>query len=92
MTQYDDRVEAVRDKLAAEAWGNQVKDIHGFDSDTTSMWYTDREDGKVVDTRFNNGSIRREILDTGEVVWLGEQVHRSSLLDSFYRAMADYRG
>ena len=92
MTQYDDRVEAVRDKLAAEAWGNQVKDIHGFDSNTTTMWYTDREDGKVVDIRFNSGSIRREILDTEEVVWLGEQVHRSSLLEDFYRAMADYRG
>ena len=92
MTQYDDRVEAVRDKLAAEAWGNQVKDIHGFDSNTTTVWYTDREDGKVVDIRFNNGSIRREKLDTEEVVWLGEQVHRSSLLEDFYRAMADYRG
>lgn len=89
MTQYNDRVEAVRDKLAAEAWGNQVKDLHAFNSDTTNMWYTDRKDGKVLDVRYNNGSIRREIIKTGEVVWLGEVVKQHRLLDLFYRATSD---
>ena len=69
MTQYDDRVSAVTDKLAAEAWGNKVKDMHGFDSNTTTVWYTDRQDGRVIDTRFNDGRIKREIIETGEEVF-----------------------
>ena len=91
MTQYDERVDKVRDRLAAEAWGNKVKDMHGFDSNTTTVWYTDRQDGRVIDTRFNDGRIKREI-ETGEVLWLGEQQPRTTLLDSFYRAMADFNG
>jgi len=92
MTQYDERVDKVRDRLAAEAWGNKVKDMHGFDSNTTTVWYTDRQDGRVIDTRFNDGRIKREIIETGEVLWLGEQQPRTTLLDSFYRAMADFNG
>ena len=92
MTQYDERVSKVRDRLAAEAWGNQVKDIHGFDSNSTTMWYTDRQDGRVIDTRFNDGRIKREIIDTGEFIWIGEQQPKATLLDSFYKAMADFRG
>ena len=92
MTQYDDRVSAVRDKLAAEAWGNQIKDIHGFDSNTTTVWYTDRQDGRVVDTRFNDGRIKREVIETGQFLWIGEKQPKETLLDSFYRAMADFGG
>ena len=92
MTQFDERVQKQRDRLAAEAWGNQVKDLHAFDSNTTNVWYTDRKDGSVVDVRYNNGTIRRTITETDEVVWFGKKEKPKSLLHSFFRAMADWRG
>ena len=40
MTQYEDRVEQQRQKLAAEEWANGVKCIHAHS--LSSMWYDDR--------------------------------------------------
>tara|TARA_R100000742_G_C4273742_1_gene93417 strand:- start:297 stop:575 length:279 start_codon:yes stop_codon:yes gene_type:complete len=92
MTQFDERVQKQRDRLAAEAWGNQVKDLHAFDSNTVNVPYTDRKDGSVIDIRFNNGTIKRTISATDEVIWFGKKEKPNSLLHSFFRAMADWRG
>ena len=39
MTEYAEVVAKRRIELEAVEWGNNVKDIHGFDTRTTSMWY-----------------------------------------------------
>lgn len=69
MTQYEDRVEYQRQKLAAEEWANGVKCIHAHS--LSSMWYDNRpqdtDDGKsVVDREFNNGRVERT-LENGQV-------------------------
>ena len=69
MTQYDERVQYQRDKLEAEKWAGQVKTLHAHSLD--SMWYDtrpqDTADGKhVIDTEFNNGTVRRE-MSNGEL-------------------------
>ena len=64
MTQYNERVEYQRNKIAAEEWAKQVKTIHAHSLD--SMWYDtrpqDTENGKtVLDVEFNNGTVRRTL-------------------------------
>ena len=53
MTQYDERVEMVRQRQAAEAWANGVKCLHSHQ--IKSMWYDDRpqdtDDGPVMDVQ-----------------------------------------
>lgn len=89
MTQYDERVEKQRLKIAAEEWGEQVKDLHVFNSDTTSMCYTERKDGRVIDTRFNNGRIRRYIVKTEKYVEIGKLLPRKNIIGEFTRVLAD---
>ena len=58
VTEYAELVAKRRLELEAVEWGNNVKDIHGFDTTTTSMWYETRpNDGRVMDIRYNDGRI-----------------------------------
>jgi len=89
MTQYDDVVEKQRIKAAAEAWGKKVNNIHMFNSDDTNVWYDDRKgDGRVIDTMFNSGLIKREISSTGKTVYIGKRAKGETLIDRFRRYRA----
>ena len=72
MTQYDERVEMVRQRQAAEEWAGGVKCLHSHQ--LKSMWYDDRpqdtDDGSVMDIQFNDGRIKRTIIKSGEVIWM----------------------
>lgn len=91
MTQYDYIMRRKRQELAAEDWGNEVADIHAFNTEQVTMWYDNRlDDGHVLDIRYNNGKIKR-ILSTGRVVWIGEQHSKKSMLERFSNYMEDVR-
>ena len=88
MTEYNDQVEYQTIKLEAETWAKGVKALHAHS--LSSMWYDDRPqdtaDGKcVVDVEHNDGSIRRTLLDTDEVVHMGVQITGDDLYDAFQR-------
>tara|TARA_Y100001973_G_C5194582_1_gene333337 strand:- start:513 stop:788 length:276 start_codon:yes stop_codon:yes gene_type:complete len=90
MTEYADLVAKRRHELAAEEWGNSIKDIHGFDTTTTSMWYETRpEDGRVMDIRFNNGMIERHIASSGTIIQLGKKLTKQELIDAYGRQQAN---
>ena len=92
MTQYDERVELQREKLAAEEWGKRVKDLHAFNSNNTCMWYDDRQcDGRVIDTRFNDGRIQRYIVEEDRYIEIGKKLRKRTIFDMWKRAMADRR-
>jgi len=91
MTQYKDKVEKQQLINAAEAWGNQISDIHAFNTTQVTMWYDNRlDDGHVLDVRYNNGRIKRT-LSTGRQIWIGEPLSKKSLLDKFSNYMEDLR-
>ena len=80
MTQYDETVDRQRRLILAEEWANGVASIHAF----TSMWYDTRgDDGSVLDIQYNNGVVKREIRETGEIVFFGEPVKGDDLLQLF---------
>lgn len=88
MTEYNEQVETQKIKLEAEAWAKGVKSLQAHS--LSSMWYDDRPgdtaDGKsVIDVEHNDGSIRRTLLDTGEVVIMGLQITGEDLYDAFTR-------
>ena len=78
MTQYEDRVEKQKDRLAAEAWGNKGKYMHAYDG--------------VLEIAYNNGLKEFERTATGEKWTEGEKKTKNSLLRAFGRYMADYHG
>ena len=87
MTQFDDRVEKQRLKLEAEEWANGIKCLHAHQ--IKSMWYDNRpqdtDESPVLDIQYNDGRIRRTINNTGEVVWMGEQIKGEELVHAYTR-------
>ncbi len=87
MTQYDDKVEMVKQRRAAEEWANGVKCLHSHQ--IKSMWYDDRpqdtDDGPVTDVQYNDGRIERTILDTGKKVMMGEALTGQELVNEYSR-------
>ena len=86
MTQYDETVENQRLLLEAEEWSKGIRSMHAHSLD--SMWYDtrpqDTADGKtVVDTQYNNGTIKRDILSTGEVFIFGKALTGQDLVDAY---------
>lgn len=88
MTQYDERVQLQRDKLAAEEWAKRPKSLHVHRID--SMWYeTDEskkflENGNVTDIQYNNGLIKRN--QNGKVVHVfGEEITGEELIRAYVR-------
>ena len=86
MTQYDETVNNQRLLLEAEEWAKGIKSIHAHSM--SSMWYDtrpqDTEKGKsVVDTQYNNGVIRRDILSTNEVFMFGKALTGQALVDEY---------
>lgn len=84
MTQYNDKVEQQRIKLAAEKWAKEVKSLHAHS--LNSMYYAEgRDDGSVVDVQYNDGSVRRTISATNEVVILGKSLRGEELINEYVR-------
>tara|TARA_B100001113_G_scaffold286507_1_gene241940 strand:- start:1509 stop:1784 length:276 start_codon:yes stop_codon:yes gene_type:complete len=87
MTQYNDRVEAVRIKQAAEKWAGGVKCLHAHQ--LKSMWYDDRpadtDDSPVMDVQYNDGSVQRTIIKTGEKIIMGTKLQGEALVDEYSR-------
>lgn len=88
MGQYNDLVERQQLLLEAEAWSKQIKSIHTFDSDHTTMAYdypnTTRE-GYVTDTTFNDGRIERLVHKTQKKYFIGEKLTTKELLNTYQR-------
>jgi len=84
MSEYDNAVERQRRILLAEEWSSGVKAVHAHS--LPSMWYDTRKtDGSVLDTEYNNGLIKREIRETGEIVYFGHKLKGEELINSFSR-------
>ena len=84
MTQYDNIVEKQRLMIQAKEWQNGISSLHAHALD--SMAYAEgRIDGSVMDITYNDGLIKREIQDTGEVVYFGKRLTGDELLDDFSR-------
>ena len=86
MSQYNDRVERQRQKIAAEDWAEKVKALHAHS--LSSMYYDtrpeDTEDGKsVLDVEYNSGRIERT-LDSGEkFIFTDYELKGDELLSAF---------
>jgi flavin-dependent dehydrogenase len=84
MSEHNEIVERQRQLLAAEKWARGVKTLHAHS--LTSLWYDDRgNDGSVLDTEYNDGRIQREIRETGETIWFGEELTGDALIDAYGR-------
>lgn len=87
MTQYDERVEMVRQRQAAEEWADGIKCLHSHQ--LKSMWYDDRpqdtDDGPVMDVQYNDGRIKRTLINTGKVIMMGEQITGDDLVYEYSR-------
>lgn len=85
MSEYDHLVEERRDMIEAEIWAKGIRSLHCHSLD--SMAYDTRgNDGSVTDIEYNDGSIKREIKETGEIVWFGEAKTGEQLLNDFRRS------
>jgi hypothetical protein len=85
MSEHKEIVERQRLLLEAEAWSRGVKTLHAHA--LSSMWYDDRgNDGSVMDTEYNSGLIKREIVETDEVVYFGKKLTGDDLIDQYTRA------
>ena len=85
MSEHNEIVERQRLLLEAEAWSKGVKTLHAHA--LSSMWYDDRgNDGSVMDTEYNSGLIKREIVETDEVVYFGKKLTGDDLIDQYTRA------
>ena len=85
MSEHNEIVERQRLLLEAEAWSRGVKTLHAHA--LSSMWYDDRgNDGSVMDTEYNSGLIKREIVETDEVVYFGKKLTGDDLIDQYTRA------
>lgn len=87
MSEYDDKVQQQRDKLAAEKWAKGVRSLQAHS--LKSMWYDDRpqdtDNGSVMDVHYNDGSIQRTIQSTGETVIMGKQLTGEDLVYEYSR-------
>lgn len=84
MSEYDHVVERQREMIKAEEWAKGIRSLHAHS--LTSMAYDTRgNDGSVTDIEYNDGSIMREISETGEIVWFGKAKTGDDLLNDYRR-------
>jgi len=85
MTEYSDMIETKRKQLAAEEWALGIKDIHAHS--LKSMWYekwpNDTDNGGVVDTTYNDGTIERKLADGGTRIIRDETLTGQALIESW---------
>lgn len=84
MGEFYHAVERQRLILEAEEWGKGVTSLHVHS--LSSMWYdTRKNDGSVTDICYNDGSIKRIINATGQIVYFGKPLKGDALLYKFSR-------
>jgi hypothetical protein len=88
MSQYDAVVERQRQMIEAEKWSKGVKAVHAHSF--TTMWYEPKpdrtgDDLRVLDTEFNDGTIERQYLVSGEIEMIGTKLTGQDLLDEYTR-------
>lgn len=90
MTQYRERIERQKLLLRAEEWAMGVKMITSFDTNTSRVWYDDREpEGNVLDVVYNDQRIERTILETEEkIIILGEKLSGDDLIYAYQQSRA----
>jgi hypothetical protein len=79
----------------AENWGKRFKTFHSFDTTKTTMWYDNRrDDGRVTDITYNDGSIKRILHDHDDkVVYFDDNKREgNSLVDLYQRIKATKYG
>ena len=86
MSQYNDRVERQRQKIAAEDWAIKVRAVHAHS--LSSMWYDtrpeDTEDGKsVLDVEYNSGRIERTLNSGEKFIFTNYELKGDELLRAF---------
>jgi len=85
MTEFKNAVERQKTLLEAEVWADGVAGIHIFDTRKVTMAYDNHlDDGRVVDTTFNDGRIERRI-DGKLIRVLGEKLEGDELIDKYLR-------
>jgi hypothetical protein len=80
MTEYTDKVEAVKLRQELDIYAKSVSYIHASNG--------------IVETKYNNGDIRYEFTrgpKEGRTEWHRENCSEESLLDKMRRAMTDRR-
>lgn len=86
MTEFTESVEKRRLMEQAEAWAKETEWLHAHQ--LKSMWYDtrpeDTDEGFVVDIGFKSGRIKR-ILNSGEVIFFGEELKSEALLEAYMR-------
>tara|TARA_R100001443_G_scaffold95124_1_gene101596 strand:+ start:228 stop:485 length:258 start_codon:yes stop_codon:yes gene_type:complete len=75
MTQYKDRVAEQKERLAAEAWGKQVKYLHAYNG--------------ILEVAYNNGEKHFEETKSGRKWQTGIDYDKDSLVEKFNRFMND---
>lgn len=86
MSQYNDRVERQRRKIAAEDWAIKVRAVHAHS--LSSMWYDtrpeDTEDGEsVLDVEYNSGRIERTLNSGEKFIFTNYELKGDELLSAF---------
>jgi hypothetical protein len=77
MTEFTDKVEEQKLLLAAEEWGKKIKYLHFNDG--------------IEEVAYNNGKKKFTDIKTKKVKYSYEKDYKLTLMDKFYRAMADKR-
>ena len=88
MTEYKDKVIEHALLLEAEAWAKEIKQVHTFDSNNTTMAYdypNPTREGYVTDTTYNDGRVQRFVHSTQKKYMMGKELSEKDLIDKYTR-------
>ena len=88
MTEYKNKVIEHALLLEAEAWAKEIKQVHTFDSNNTTMAYdypNPTREGYVTDTTYNDGRVQRFVHSTQKKYIMGKELSEKDLIDKYTR-------
>ena len=88
MTEYKNKVIEHALLLEAEAWAKEIKQVHTFDSNNTTMAYdypNPTREGYVTDTTYNDGRVQRFVHSTQKKYMMGKELSEKDLIDKYTR-------
>ena len=88
MTEYKNKVIVHALLLEAEAWAKEIKQVHTFDSNNTTMAYdypNPTREGYVTDTTYNDGRVQRFVHSTQKKYMMGKELSEKDLIDKYTR-------
>ena len=88
MTEYKNKVIEHALLLEAEAWAKEIKQVHTFDSNNTTMAYdypNPTREGYVTDTTYNDGRVQRFVHSTQKKYIMGKELSEKDLIDKYIR-------